>query len=233
MNKFREGIRNLCIFESMKKIFTLIAFALVVAASAQEEVSAPAADDVTYGAYQPVATEVAQAKNTDDDPLPAPKRPTYNFISYGLGISVWHNYEDSDKNPKLDWDQGIVFHYGRIWEMTTHGAITLINNLNISYESELQWHETFLVGGRYFFADKVFSPFVGMGLGVGLEMDYHFDKFKDAFALGPAAGIEGGLIIFRTSTTQLELGAAYDMLLDGFDFGKHFGSFSFYLAINY
>lgn len=214
---------------SMKKIFTVLAFALAGVVFAQDDSS----ENVTTGPYEPVAREVTQAKNTDDDPLPAPKRPTYNFTSYGLGISVWHNYENSSSNPKMDWDQGVVFHYARIWEMTTHGAISLVNNTNFSYETSWQWHETLLIGGRYFFADKVFSPFVGMGLGIGIESDGHFDDFTHGFAIGPAGGVEGGLIIFRTSTTQLELGAAYDMLLDGFDFGRHFGSFSFYLAINY
>lgn len=214
----------------MKKISGIIAFALAGIAFAQDGASD---ENVTKGPYEPVATEVTQAKNSDDDPLPAPKRPTYNFASFGLGFSVWHNWEDSRKNPKRDWDQGVVFHYGRIWEMTTHGAITFMNNANGSYETHWQWHETALIGGRYFFADQVFSPYVGMGLGVGVEMDFHFDKFSEAFAIGPAGGLEAGLIIFRTSTTQLEVGAAYDMLLDGFDFGRHFGSFSFYLAINY
>ncbi len=217
----------------MRKSFAILVFALVAAAFAQDEVAAPAADNVTTGPYQPVATEVTQAKNTDDDPLPAPKRPTYNFSSFGLGIGIWHNYEDSKENPKRDWDQGVVFHYGRIWEMTTHGAITFMNNTNTSYENHWQLHESALIGGRYFFADQVFSPYLGAGLGIGIEYDGHFDDFSEYFAIGPAWGLEGGLIIFRTSTTQLELGATYDMLFDGFDFGKNFGSFSFYLAINY
>ena len=113
----------------MRKSFAILVFALVAAAFAQDEVAAPAADNVTTGPYQPVATEGTQAKNTDDDPLPAPKRPTYNFSSFGLGIGIWHNYEDSKENPKRDWDQGVVFHYGRIWEMTTHGAITFMNSI--------------------------------------------------------------------------------------------------------
>ena len=213
----------------MRKLIATMALAFAGFAFAQDETS----DDVQTGPYEPVATEVTQTRNTDDDPLPAPKRPTYNFVSYGLGFSVWHNYEDSDKNPKLDWDQGVVFHYGRIWEMTTHAAITLMNNMNFSYNSAFQLHETFLIGGRYFFADKVLSPFVGAGLGLGIEMDDHFEDLDEWFALGPAVGIEGGLVIFRTSTTQLELGAAYDIMSDGFTFGKHFGSFSFYIAINY
>lgn len=208
----------------MKKIFAIIAMAFTGVVFAQE---------TTTGPYQPVATTVEQVKNTDDDPMMAPKRPSYNFKSFGLGVSVWHNYEDSEENPKTDWDQGVVFHYARIFEMTTHGAITVINNTNTSWGSEWQLHETLLLGGRYFFADKVFSPFLGVGLGVGLQYDNHFSDFSEAFAFGPAAGIEGGLIIFRTSTTQLELGAAYDIMIDGFTFADHFGSFSFYLAINY
>jgi len=217
----------------MKKIFAVIAFALVGAAFAQEAASK---ENVTTGPYEPVANEVTQAKNTDDDPLPAPKRPAYNFRSLGIGACVWHNYHDRKSNPKKDWDQGLAIHYARIWEMTTHGAITFINNSSVSYEeldANWQTHTTALIGGRFFFADKVFSPFLGAGLGVGLQIDGHFDNFTDGFAVGPAGALEGGLIIFRTSTTQLELGVSYDVLLDGFDFGRHFGSFDFYVAINY
>lgn len=212
----------------MKKILAILSMvAMSSVAMAQGE------PEVVTGPYEPVATEVTQVKNTDDDPMMAAKRPTYNFQSFGLGISVWHNWEDSDLNPKRDWDQGIVFHHARIWEMTTHGALAWINNANVSYETHWQWHETSLIGGRYFFADKVLSPFVGVGLGIGFEVDFHFDDLSEAFAIGPAAGLEAGLIVFRTSTTQLEIGATYDILLDGFDFGRNFGSFSFYVAINY
>lgn len=209
----------------MKKLFTIFALAFAGTALAQ--------DDVTIGPYEPVAKEVTQAKNTDSDPLPAPKRPYYNFNCWGLGATVWHNYEDSKENPKRDWDQGIVLHYGRIMEMTTHGAITIMNNTSVSMTEHWQWQESLLLGARYFFSDKVLSPFLGGGLGVGLEMDYHFDHFDEGFAVGPSAGLEAGLVLFRTSTTQLEVGSAYNMVFDGFDFGRMFGSFNFYVGLNY
>lgn len=209
----------------MKKFLAILSLALASIAFAQ--------DDVTTGPYQPVATEVRQARNTDDDPMMAPKRPSYNFRSWGLGLGVWHNWEDSEKNPKRDWDQAVLFHHGRIWEMTTHGAITFMDNANISVGDEFELHETALIGGRYFFADQVFSPYVGAGFGVGIQYDSHYDDFSEAFALGFAGGLEAGLVIFRTSTTQLELGAGYDIMMDGFDTDRLFGSFNFYLAINY
>ena len=245
----------------MKKLLALIPFALVAAGFAQDDVDEyedfqPEGDDapmnssafnadsptavrqarvegVSTGPYEPVATEVRQARNTDDDPLPAPKRPAYNFRSWGLGLGIWHNWEDSEKNPKRDWDQAVLFHYGRIWEMTTHGAITFMDNANISVGDHFELHETALIGGRFFFADQVFSPYVGAGFGVGIQFDSHYDDFSEGFAFGFAGGLEAGLVIFRTSTTQLEIGAGYDIMMDGFDTDCLFGSFNFYLAVNY
>lgn len=212
----------------MKKFFAIISiFALSV--FAQEGASS----NTQTGPYEPVAREVTQAKNTDSDPLPAPKRPYYNFNSWGIGATVWHNWEDNELNPKRDWDQGVTIHYGRIMEMTTHGAITIMNNSSITYNEHLQWMESLLLGARYFVSDNVFSPFFGGGLGIGLELDYHFDDFDEIFALGPAGGLEVGFVLFRTSTTQLEVGANYNCMLDGFDFDRIFGSFNFYVALNY
>ena len=52
--------------------------------------------------------------------------------------------------------------------------------------------------------------------------------------VGLATGAELGIIFFRNSATQLELGLAWDALWDGFEsFDRRFGSGSFYVAINY
>jgi hypothetical protein len=41
-------------------------------------------------------------------------------------------------------------------------------------------------------------------------------------------------VFFRNSAMQLELGATWDALWDGFsDFGRRFGAGSLYIAINY
>lgn len=213
----------------MKKIFAFISI-LALAAFAQGEPST-SAPEASADSNQTAVAE--QASSQGDDPLPAPKRPSYNFNSFGLGMSIWYNWRDKDYNPKRDWDKGVFLHYGRIWEMTTHGAITFMNNFNTSFNKDWQMQEVAKIGGRYFFADQVFSPFLGAGVGVGLDVDTHYDHFDEVFAIGFAGGLEAGLVIFRTSTTQLEIGTTYDLMLDGFNTRRKFGAFSFYAAINY
>lgn len=213
----------------MKKIFAILSLALVSSLFAQEA-------ETTTGPYEPVATEVTQAKNTDSDPLPSPKRPNYNFQSIGLGVAIWHNWEDSDakkpKNEKRDWDQAWMLHYGRIWEMTTHGAITFMDYTNVGYESALEIQEIALLGGRCIFTDKILAPYVGAGIGLGFQYDGHFEDLSESLAVGFAGSIEAGVVIFRTSTTQLDLSANYTFMFDGFNF-RPFGAFNFYIALNY
>lgn len=178
---------------------------------------------------------VDNSQPTSEDPNDkfAHKRPTRNYVSYGLGMAMWHNWEDEEQNPKMDWDQAFVFHYGRIFETSPHGAITIMNNMNISFGDYFQWHETFLIGGRYFVSTGAISPYVGGGIGLGLQTDEHFYGDED-FAFGLAGGMELGLVCFRNSAVQLEVGLAWDALWDGFDaFEQRFGAGTFYIAINY
>ena len=159
---------------------------------------------------------------------------------------MWHNYdfveEDCNGNAfcheKYDedrtWEQAFVFHYGRIFEVVPHAAITIINNMNISFGSEWEWHETFLIGGRYFVSTGNMTPFIGLGAGLGIQTDGHYEDSDEGFAIGLATGAELGFIFFRNSATQLEIGLAWDALWDGFEsFDRRFGAGSFYIAINY
>ncbi len=166
----------------------------------------------------------------------AHKRPTRNYVSYGLGMAMWHNYdfENDDYEVEMSWEQAFVFHYARIFEVIPHAAITIINNMNISFGSDWEWHETFLIGGRYFVSTGNITPYIGLGGGLGIQTDEHYDAAAEGFAIGLAAGAELGIIFFRNSATQLELGLAWDALWDGFEsFDRRFGSGSFYIAINY
>ena len=166
----------------------------------------------------------------------AHKRPTRNYVSYGLGMAMWHNYdfENDDYEVEMSWEQAFVFHYARIFEVIPHAAITIINNMNISFGSDWEWHETFLIGGRYFVSTGNITPYIGLGGGLGIQTDEHYDAAAEGFAIGLAAGAELGIIFFRDSATQLELGLAWDALWDGFEsFDRRFGSGSFYVAINY
>ena len=185
-----------------------------------------------------------------DDPNDnfAHKRPTRNYVSYGLGMAAWHNYKfisdackDGDiddcvyeSNPKMDWEQAFVFHYARIFEVIPQAAITIVNNMNMSFGDEWEWHETFLIGGRWFPSTGTITPFLGAGLGLGIQIDGHYYDEEEGFAIGLAGGAELGVIFFRNSATQLEVGFAWDALWDGFDsFDRRFGAGSFYIAINY
>ena len=78
------------------------------------------------------------------------------------------------------------------------------------------------------------TPFLGAGIGLGIQTDSHYYDGDEGFAIGLAGGAELGIIFFRNSATQLEIGFAWDALWDGFEsFDRRFGSGSFYVAINY
>ena len=204
------------------------------------------------GAYQDNGPEVVYVipveRRSDEDPNDnfAHKRPTRNYVSYGLGMAMWHNYDFTEDDCEgvsachdkydadMTWEQAFVFHYGRIFEVTPYSAITIINNMNISFGSEWEWHETFLIGGRYFVSTGSITPYIGLGAGLGIQTDGHYKTDDESFAIGLAAGAELGVIFFRNSATQLEIGLAWDALWDGFEsFDRRFGAGSAYVAINY
>jgi len=208
-------------------------------AAANSAAYAPEATSQSEGPEIVYVVPVSHGSGEDPNDNFAHKRPTRNYVSYGLGAAYWHNYDYNDKrypaySVDMSWEQAFVFHYGRIFEATPNGAITIINNMNISFGDEWEWHETFLIGGRYFFSTGSITPYAGAGLGLGLQTDGHYYEHDEAWAIGLAGGVEAGLVFFRNSATQLELGFAWDALWDGFDsFGRRFGSGSIYVAINY
>ncbi len=213
--------------------------------------SAAYAPEAGYQDGPEVVYVVPVERRSSEDPNDnfAHKRPTRNYVSYGLGMAMWHNYDfeqedceryfNSDEchegeDVEMSWEQAFVFHYGRIFEVVPHAAITIINNMNISFGSEWEWHETFLIGGRYFISTGNITPYIGLGAGLGIQTDGHYNDNDESFAIGLATGAELGVIMFRNSATQLEIGFAWDALWDGFEsFDRRFGAGSFYIAINY
>lgn len=200
--------------------------------------SAAYAPEAGYQDGPDVVYVVPVERQSSEDPNDnfAHKRPTRNYVSYGLGMAMWHNYdfENDDYEVEMSWEQAFVFHYGRIFEVVPHAAITIINNMNISFGSDWEWHETFLIGGRYFVSTGNITPYIGLGGGLGIQTDGHYNDSDESFAIGLAAGAELGVIMFRNSATQLEIGVAWDALWDGFEsFDRRFGAGSFYVAINY
>ncbi|MCQ2063036.1 MAG: hypothetical protein MJY99_06825 [Fibrobacter sp.] len=160
------------------------------------------------------------------------KRPTRNYKSYGIGAAFWHNWKDKDDNPNRDWELAVALHVGRIYEATPYGAMTLNNNFNISF-SDFELQDVLLIGGRYMFSQGAVTPYVGGGFGLGLQFDWHLDG-GDKYGIGLATGLETGIICFRNSERQLEIGATYHVMWDGFDdFDRRFGAGSLYIALNY
>ena len=227
--------------------------------SAAKQALANVEDDYGSQAYAPapsstsepqvvyvVPVEPSRGSGEDPDDSFARKRPTRNYVSYGLGMAMWHNYDyvedrckgDADchkaRDTKMTWEQAFVFHYARIFEVIPQAAITIVNNMDISFGDEWQWHEAFLIGGRWFPSTGVITPFLGAGIGLGIQSDDHYYDANEGFAIGLAGGAELGVIFFRNSSVQLEVGAAWDALWDGFEsFDRRFGAGSFYVAINY
>lgn len=176
----------------------------------------------------------APRSELDDDSIPELKRCKYTFRSWGIGMSTWHNWRSEDHDR--DWDLALLLHHARIWEMTSHGSITFEVNANFGYDEAFESQGIAVLGGRYFFLNDIYSPYVGAGLGLGLQYDGHLSESKsfiDKAAFGFGGNFEAGIVVFRTTTTQLDLGISYNVLLNVFAPDHIYGAFNFFLAINY
>ncbi|WP_405328477.1 hypothetical protein [Fibrobacter sp.] len=178
----------------------------------------------------------AFAQSNTAEPERTLQRPVYSFQTVAFGFGFWSNYEDEVKNPKKDYVTAFpLIRYGHIWEMTTHGAITAISTWNFEFGKTWEVHGNMLVGGRYSFLDEIVSPFIGAGLGLGMQLDSHFEKwnFGERWALGMSLGGEVGASIFHNSAIQLEVGFGFDVIASKVDFGKSYKSWNLFFGINY
>jgi hypothetical protein len=197
----------------MKKILVLISL-LVLSAFAQYETSAP--------------ERVLQ-------------RPVYNFQTAAFGLAFWSNWErkvtvgDETFKHEDDVTAFPLIRYGHIWEMTTHGAITAISTWNFEFGKTWEVHGNVLFGGRYTFLEEMVSPFIGAGIGLGMQLDSHFDEwnFGERWAIGLSLGGEVGASIFHNSALQLEVGLGFDVIASKVDLGKSFTSVNLFFGINY
>lgn len=215
---------------------------LVDAAPAPAPTTASAPAPAAQPEPLPVNTSEAVVEEKPAEPQLLEKRPTRNYNSYGFGMALWHNYDfnnirkDGDDvkgyKEKRSWDKAVAFHYARVFEASPHAAIVLLNNLNLTIGEEWQMHEVLLIGGRYYMSANSVSPYFGLGFGIGVQTDTHYEKLSEEFAFGFAGGAELGVVFFRNSAIQLELGLTWDALCDGFDFDRRFGAGSMHIAIN-
>lgn len=167
------------------------------------------------------------------------KRPTRNYKGYGLGVAFWYNYEhsylDDDETVKEggDVDIAYAFRFAYVWETSWSGAVFFQSNTNFGVGGYFQLRETAIIGARYYFTEGEIAPFVGGGLGLGAQLDTHYEYFSEKFGFGIATGLDLGLVLFKSSSVQLETGFHYDILWDGFEsLSRNFGSLTFYIGLN-
>jgi len=178
----------------------------------------------------------AFAQGNTAEPERALQRPVYSFQTFAFGFGFWSNYEDEVKNPVKDHVTAFpLIRYGHIWEMTTHGAITVISTWQAEFGKTWEVHGNILGGGRYSFLNEIISPFVGAGIGIGLQLDSHFDdwNFGEKYAIGLSLGGELGVSIFHNSSLQLEVGVGYDIIASKADFGRSYDSVNLFFGINF
>ena len=143
---------------------------------------------------------------------------------YSLDGQTWQAYVGAVKFT----DNGSVFFRGT----DEAGNISEVTNFVVGKGWEL--HDVFLIGARYYTSTGAVSPFFGGGFGIGGQLDFHYENFDEVVALGLAGGLEAGIVLFRNSALQLELGVAWDALWDEFEsFKRRFGSGTAYIALNY
>ena len=214
--------------------------------------------DLVDGAAAPAAAPAAPTEAAVSEPLPVntskvtieveekpaentmEKRPTHNYNGFGLGIALWHNYDytadpdnEDDRSVDRDWSTSFMLHYAHIFEVSTSAAITMQANADMVFGKGWQIHGVFLIGGRYYIQSGAVSPYFGAGFGVGAQFDNHYAEVGEYIGLGLAGGVEAGVVFFRNSAIQLELGATWDALWDGFEsFSRRFGAGSIYIAVN-
>ena len=176
------------------------------------------------------------------------RKPTRNYKGYGLGASFWynykHSYQDTQKNEDGDEEEVTVkeggdvdvayaFRFAYIWETVWAGAILFQSHTNFGFGDYFQMHEAATFGGRYYFGSNGVAPFIGGGIGLGFQIDTHYEHLSEIVGYGFVAEADLGLVIFRTSSVQLETGFHYDILWDTFkSFDRHFGALTFYIGIN-
>ena len=176
------------------------------------------------------------------------RKPTRNYKGYGLGASFWYNYkhsyqdiqknEDGDEEEVTvkeggDVDVAYAFRFAYIWETVWAGAILFQSHTNFGFGDYFQMHEAATFGGRYYFGSNGVAPFIGGGIGLGFQIDTHYEHLSEIVGYGFVAEADLGLVIFRTSSVQLETGFHYDILWDTFkSFDRHFGALTFYIGIN-
>jgi len=144
------------------------------------------------------------------------------YKSFGIGPALWLDTHGKTKFL-FAFDVKVILEVAPQWAILMQGDYAfnvdpLINHMDI------------VVGPRYYFTATRFSPFVGFGLGIGAFL--HDISDQDRHSYGFAGSAQAGIVLFRTSAAQMEMGLHYGYILDGFDPSEGTGKAGLYLGLN-
>jgi hypothetical protein len=148
--------------------------------------------------------EVGSITESEVDDLTT-RRQAKRFWIFGIGPGVGANL---GSNELL---YGISL--GHDWEVWEYGDIRLKGDFSIS-DNGTPYFTSITLGPGIFFLKGPLSPVIGVNFGVGFA-----DGDSTDFQFGFAGGGYLGLRMFRTSDTQLELSAGYDIIFKKNDRG--------------
>lgn len=154
----------------------------------------------------------------------------------GGGMSIWYNWEDEDLNPDRDFSRAASLREGKIYDQGGRFALTSLNIYGFNPGNGWHnwgWRAMLMYGFRINMFNLPVTPFVGAQLGLGMQYDDHYRRFRDKFAINIAGDVNAGIVFCRYCKYQFEMGASYDAVEDGFFNDQVFGSFNFYGAVNY
>ena len=162
------------------------------------------------------------------------KEPVRKYKSIGFGLAYWYNWRDSIHNPTRDSDLAYALRLAYIWQTSSTTALVLQSNTIFNFGDDSHLQEAVTIGGRYLFDNKIITPYLGAGLGFGIQADGHFDRIDEGFAFGFVGSVDAGVVLFQKSSIQMEVGARYNILWDGLtSLSRNFGATSFFVALNY
>ena len=154
------------------------------------------------------------------------KSRTAAFGTFRLGGGYWHDYDG-------DGQGALAFTWGRLWEVTAHGGVSLLTQLvmPINWSDDGFWQHFITIGGRYYFATEDTAPYLGGGLGLGYSYNGYRSRNNWAWGL-PLSGY-AGLVLFRSSSIQLDLAFTYSVLWDIEGWKNPNASAGFQIGLNY
>lgn len=166
------------------------------------------------GSGRPAQESIGSISEKEQKEMTTRKESRY-YKSLGLGPAKFWGMEPEDK-------VSYAIRSAYLWEVHPHAALGLTSDHAMNF-STLAYHGNAVIGGRFYVTSTAFSPYVGGGFGLGWAAN------GDMKAFGFDLAAHAGLLLFRTSGTQLDIWGGYDVIFSDGGVHKLAGG----VAINY